>query len=100
MNAQMLHFLLCQESVLGLPRIDTAFEFDMVICFGIRLAPYYVFFKSDLPLTRFFFFQASMICNCNCSHQMIHLRKRNEFVDFFLLLPVMMMMNDDEDEAL
>ena len=39
-NAQMLHFPLCRESVLGMPRIEIEFEFDMVFCFGIRLAPY------------------------------------------------------------
>ena len=39
----MLHFLLCRESVLGMPRIEIEFEFDMVFCFGIRLAPYAVF---------------------------------------------------------
>ena len=39
----MLHFPLCRESVLGMPRSDIEFEFDMVFCFGIRLAPYVVF---------------------------------------------------------
>ena len=34
----MLHFPLCPESVLGMPRIEIEFEFDMVFCFGIRLA--------------------------------------------------------------
>ena len=29
--------------MLGMPRIETAFEFDMVLYFGIRLAPYAVF---------------------------------------------------------
>ena len=53
-NAQMLHFPLCEESVLGMPRIEIEFEFDMVFCFGIRLAPYafsffFFFFHSDLP---------------------------------------------------
>ena len=38
----MLHFPLCRESVLGMPRIEIEFEFDMVFCFGIRLAPYAV----------------------------------------------------------
>ena len=38
-NAQMLHFLLCRESVTGMPRIEIEFEFDMVFCFGVRLAP-------------------------------------------------------------
>ena len=52
-NAQMLHFPLCRESVLGMPRIEIEFEFDMVFCFGIRLALYavVVFFHSDLPST-------------------------------------------------
>ena len=40
----MLHFPLCRESVMGMPRIEIGFEFDMVFCFGIRLAPYAVFF--------------------------------------------------------
>ena len=39
----MLHFPLCRESVLGMPRIEIEFELDMVFCFGIRLAPYAVF---------------------------------------------------------
>ena len=39
----MLHFPLCRESVLGMPRTETEFEFDMVFCFGIRLAPFAVF---------------------------------------------------------
>ena len=42
-NAQMLHFPLCRESVLGMPRIEIELEFDMVFCFGIRLAPCAVF---------------------------------------------------------
>ena len=29
--------------MLGMPRIEIEFEFDMVFCFGIRLAPYAVF---------------------------------------------------------
>ena len=28
---------------MGMPRIEIEFEFDMVFCFGIRLAPYTVF---------------------------------------------------------
>ena len=39
----MLHFPLCQKSVLGMPSIEIEFEFDMIFCFGIRLAPYAVF---------------------------------------------------------
>ena len=39
----MLHFPLCRESVLGMPGIEIEFEFDMVFCFGIHLAPYAVF---------------------------------------------------------
>ena len=39
----MLHFPLCREKVTGMPRIEIEFEFDMVFCFGIRLAPYAVF---------------------------------------------------------
>ena len=30
--------------MLGLPRIETEFEFVMVFCFGIRFAPYVFFF--------------------------------------------------------
>ena len=41
----MLHFPLCRESVLGMPRIKIELEFDMVFYFGIRLAPYAVFFS-------------------------------------------------------
>ena len=40
----MLHFPLFRESVLGMPGIEIEFEFDMVFCSGIRLAPYAVFF--------------------------------------------------------
>ena len=29
--------------MLGMPRIEIEFEFDMVFCFDIRLAPYAVF---------------------------------------------------------
>ena len=29
--------------MLGMPRIEIEFEFDMVFCFGIRLAAYAVF---------------------------------------------------------
>ena len=28
---------------MGMPRIEIEFEFDLVFCFGIRLAPYAVF---------------------------------------------------------
>ena len=44
----MLHFPLCRESVTGMPRIEIDFEFDMVFCFGIRLAPYAVFFHAEV----------------------------------------------------
>ena len=40
----MLHFPLCREKVMGMPRIEIEFEFDMVVCIGIRLALYAVFF--------------------------------------------------------
>ena len=43
-NAQMVHFPLCRESVLGMPRIEIEFELDIVFCFGIHLALYAVFF--------------------------------------------------------
>ena len=38
MKCAMLHFPLCRELVLGMPRIEIEFEFDMIFCFGIRLA--------------------------------------------------------------
>ena len=44
MRIIMLHFLLCWEKVTGMPRIEIEFEFDMVFCSGIGLAPYTVFF--------------------------------------------------------
>ena len=44
----MLHFPLCRELVLGMPRIEIEFEFDMVLCFGIRLAPYAFFTRINL----------------------------------------------------
>ena len=44
----MLHFPLCRESVTGMPRIEIEFEFDMVFCFGIRWAPYAVFFSTRI----------------------------------------------------
>ena len=35
----------------GMPRIQTEFEFDMVFCFGIRLAPYgYAVFSTRIYL--------------------------------------------------
>ena len=37
--------------VTGMPKIGTEFEFDFVVCFCISLAPYAVFFHSDLPST-------------------------------------------------
>ena len=40
----MLHFPLYRESVVGMPRNEIVFEFDIVFCFGKRLAPYAVFF--------------------------------------------------------
>ena len=40
----MLLSPLCRESVLGMPRIETEFEFAMVFCFGIHLALYAVWF--------------------------------------------------------
>ena len=42
-------FPLCRESVLGMPSIEIEFEFDMVFCFGIRLAPYAVFSHRIYP---------------------------------------------------
>ena len=29
--------------MLGMPKIEREFKFDMVFCFGIRLAPYAIF---------------------------------------------------------
>ena len=53
----MLHFPLCLESVLWMPRIEIEFEFDMIFFFGIRLALYAAFFslgftfnQSDRPI--------------------------------------------------
>ena len=43
MKCANVAFPLCRESVLGMPRIEIEFEFDMVFCFGIRLTPYAVF---------------------------------------------------------
>ena len=57
----MLHFPLCLESVLGMPRTEIEFEFDMVFCSGIRLAPYAVFFF-------FFFFFLVVVVFCFFSH--------------------------------
>ena len=39
----MLHFPLSRESVPGMSRTEIDFEFDIVFCFGIRLALYAVF---------------------------------------------------------
>ena len=50
----MLHFPLCRESVLGMPRIEIEFGFDMVVCFGICLAPYAVVFFFFFFLTRIY----------------------------------------------
>ena len=36
--------------MLGMPRIEIEFEFDMVFCFGIRLALYAVFFSTRIYL--------------------------------------------------
>ena len=49
----MLNVLLFRESVEGMSRIEIEFEFDMVFCFGTRLALYAVCFYSDLPSTHF-----------------------------------------------
>ena len=46
----MLHSPLCQESVLGMPRIEIEFEFDVVFCFGIRLALYAFLFFTRIYL--------------------------------------------------
>ena len=32
--------------MLGMPRTEIEFEFDVNFCFGVRLAPYAVFFHS------------------------------------------------------
>ena len=43
--------------MLGMPRIEIEFEFDMVFCFGIRLALYaVVFFVVVFCIFVFFFF--------------------------------------------
>ena len=51
MKCAHVAFSVVPKSVLGMPRIETEFEFHMVFCFGIHLAPYAVFFffHSDLP---------------------------------------------------
>ena len=36
--------------MLGMPSIEIEFEFDMVFCFGIRLAPYAIFFSTRICL--------------------------------------------------
>ena len=36
--------------MLGMPRIEIELKFDMVFCFGIRLAPYAVFFSTRIYL--------------------------------------------------
>ena len=38
------------KSVLGMPRTEIEFEFDMVFCFSIRLAPYAVLFFTQIYL--------------------------------------------------
>ena len=38
--------------MLGMPSIEIDFEFDMVFCFGIYLAPYAVFFHSFQHIAR------------------------------------------------
>ena len=50
LNAQMLHFPLGRELVLGMPRIEIEFEVDMVFCFDMRLAPSAVFFSTRIYL--------------------------------------------------
>ena len=50
----MLHFPLCRESVLGMPRIEIEFEFDIVFCFDIRLALYAVFVLFCFFFTRIY----------------------------------------------
>ena len=45
--------------MLGMPRIKIEFEFDMVFCFGIRLALFAVFFV-------LFFFVLFRCCCCRC----------------------------------
>ena len=39
----MLHFPLCLEYLIGMPKIDIVFGFDIVVCVCIRLVPYDVF---------------------------------------------------------
>ena len=40
----MLHFPLCREYVIGMPRTEIEFKCGMVVCFCISLAPYAVVF--------------------------------------------------------
>ena len=55
----MLHFLLCREKLSGMPRIEIEFEFDMVFCFGMRLAQYAFFFFFPFFFFFLFFFPLS-----------------------------------------
>ena len=43
MKCANVAFSVFRGSVLGMPRIEIEFEFDMVFYFGIHLAPYAVF---------------------------------------------------------
>ena len=48
-----------------MPRIEIEFQFDIVVCFGISLAPYAVFFffffHSDLPSKHSLFSHLSVL---------------------------------------
>ena len=53
--------------VLGMPRIEIEFEFDMVFCFGIRLALYAVFFLVLFCFLLLFFFCHSDLPSTHCT---------------------------------
>ena len=50
MKCANVAFPLCRESVMGMPRLEKEFEFDMVFRFGMCLAPYAVFFFTRIYL--------------------------------------------------
>ena len=53
--------------MLGMPRIEIEFEFDMVFCFGIHLALYAVFF-----CLFFFVLFFSLGCTFNTLHDLLN----------------------------
>ena len=43
MKCANVAFSMCRDKSTGMPRNEIEFEFDMVFCFDIRLAPYAAF---------------------------------------------------------